>query len=98
MSIITISHEAFGDGRQIAERVASILNYRCISREVLVKASERYGIAEAKLIEVLEERPHHWWTNFWKAAGITVSRSRQRYVNWRRKDVLFITVVLVGNF
>jgi hypothetical protein len=60
MSIITISHEAFGDGRQIAERVASILNYRCISREVLVKASERYGIAEAKLIEVLEERPHHW--------------------------------------
>src|SRR5262245_45639289 len=38
MSIITISHEAFGDGRQIAERVASILNYRCISREVLIKA------------------------------------------------------------
>src|SRR5215831_10350734 len=61
MTIITIAHEAFGDGRQIAEHVASILNYRCISREVLVKASERYGIAEAKLIEVLEERPHHWW-------------------------------------
>ena len=56
MSIITISHEAFGDGRQVAERVASILNYRCISREVLVKASERYGIAETKLFEVLEER------------------------------------------
>jgi hypothetical protein len=59
MSIITISHEAFGDGRQIAERVASILHYRCISREV-VKASERSGIAEAKLFEVLEERPHQW--------------------------------------
>src|SRR5215510_5515938 len=38
MSIITISHEAFGNGRQIAERVASILNYRCISRELLIKA------------------------------------------------------------
>lgn len=69
MSIITISHEAFGDGRQIAERVASILNYRCISREVLVKASERYGIAEAKLIEVLEERPHHWWAQFLESRG-----------------------------
>ena len=38
MSIITIAHEAFGDGRAVAERVASILNYRCISREVLIKA------------------------------------------------------------
>jgi hypothetical protein len=41
MSIITISHEAFGDGRAVAERVAAILNYRCVSREVLLKASER---------------------------------------------------------
>ena len=33
MPIITISHEAFGDGRAVAERVAAILGYRCISRE-----------------------------------------------------------------
>ena len=46
MSIITISHEAFGDGRAVAERVAAILGYPCMSREVLVKASQRYGIAE----------------------------------------------------
>jgi cytidylate kinase len=64
MSIITLSHEAFGAGRAVAERVAAILNYRCISREVLVKASERYGIAEAKLSEVLEEQPHHWWAQW----------------------------------
>src|SRR5262245_45167 len=69
MAIITIAHEAFGDGRQVAERVASLLNYRCISREVLVKASERYGIAEAKLFEVLEERPHHWWAQFLESRG-----------------------------
>ena len=61
MSIITISHEAFGDGRAVAERVAAILGHRCISREVLVKANERYGISEAKLSEVLEEKRHHWW-------------------------------------
>ena len=46
MSIITISHEAFGDGRAVAERVAAILGYRCISREVLVKASQCYGMEE----------------------------------------------------
>ncbi|HEY7220448.1 MAG TPA: cytidylate kinase family protein [Candidatus Binatia bacterium] len=70
MSIITISHEAFGDGRAVAERVAAILRYRCISREVLVKASQRYGISEAKLFEVLEEKPHHWWVQWLESRGI----------------------------
>jgi hypothetical protein len=37
MSIITISHEAFRDGQQIAVRVTAILNYRCIIREVLAR-------------------------------------------------------------
>ena len=53
----TISHEAFGNGRAVAERVAAILGYRCISKEVLAKASQRYGITEATLFEVLEEKP-----------------------------------------
>ena len=70
MSIITISHEAFGAGRAVAERVAAILGYRCISREVLIKASERYGIAEAKLFEVLEEKPHHWWAQWLESRGV----------------------------
>ena len=70
MSIITISHEAFGDGRAVAERVAAILGYRCISREVLVKASQRYGIAEAKFFEVLEEKPHHWWDQWLESRGV----------------------------
>ncbi len=70
MSIITISHEAFGEGRAVAERVAAILGYRCISREVLIKASERYGIAEAKLFEVLEEKPHHWWAQWLESRGV----------------------------
>jgi hypothetical protein len=40
--------------------VASILNYRLIDREVLIEASKRYGIPEAKYTEVLEaEGP--WW-------------------------------------
>ena len=70
MSIITVSHEAFGDGRAVAERVATILGYRCISREVLIKASQRYGIAEAKFFEVLEEKPHRWWATLLESRGI----------------------------
>ena len=60
MSIITISHSAFSSGREVAERVASILDCRCVSREVLLEASQRYGIPEAKFFEVLETEPH-WW-------------------------------------
>jgi len=35
-----------------------------------MKASERYGIAEAKLFEVLEEKPHHWWQQWLESRGI----------------------------
>ena len=60
MPIITISRGAFSGGQALAERVASVLGYRCVSREVLVEARARYGIPEAKFTEVLETLPH-WW-------------------------------------
>lgn len=64
MAIITISHSAFGGGREVAERVASVLDHPCISRELLIEASKLYGIPEAKFSEVLENDPH-WWQR-WK--------------------------------
>ncbi len=60
MPIITISRGAFSGGQALAEKVASALGYRCVSREVLVEASQRYGVPEAKFTEVLETSPH-WW-------------------------------------
>lgn len=60
MPIITIIQGAFGAGPEVAERVAHDLGYRCVDREILVEASERYGIPEAKYREVLETGPH-WW-------------------------------------
>jgi cytidylate kinase len=60
MSIVTVSHAAFTGGSEIAEKVASSLNYRSINREVLLEASQRYGIPEAKFTEVLETEGH-WW-------------------------------------
>jgi cytidylate kinase len=60
MSVITITRGAFSGGQELAERVAATLGYRCVSREVLLEASERYGIPEAKFTEILETAPH-WW-------------------------------------
>jgi cytidylate kinase len=60
MAIVTISHGAFTGGSEIAEKVGASLTYRSVSREVLIEASQRYGIAEAKFTEVLETEGH-WW-------------------------------------
>src|SRR5581483_7613925 len=60
MSIVTIAHAAFSGGNAVAEKVASLLNYRSLAREILIEASKRYGIPEAKYTEVLEGEGH-WW-------------------------------------
>ena len=60
MPVVTIAHAAYSGGSIIAQRVASLLNYRSIDREVLIEASKRYGIPEAKYTEVLETEGH-WW-------------------------------------
>jgi cytidylate kinase len=60
MPIITIYQGASGEGQELAETVAKALGYRCVGREVLVAASRRYGIPEAKLNDIVEKGPH-WW-------------------------------------
>ena len=60
MPIITFYQGASGEGPELAETVAQALGYRCVGREVLVEASQRYGIPQAKLNEILEKGPH-WW-------------------------------------
>ena len=60
MPIITIYQGASGEGQELAETVAKELGYRCVGREVLVEASRRYGIPEAKLNEIVEKGPR-WW-------------------------------------
>lgn len=63
MPVITIFGATFGDDEALAQRVAATLGYPCISREIFVEASQRYGIPEAKLSEIVEREPH-WW-NRW---------------------------------
>lgn len=58
MPIITIYQGASGEGQELGESVANALGYRCIGREVLVEASRRYGIPEAKLNQIVEKGPN----------------------------------------
>jgi cytidylate kinase len=60
MPIITIYQGASGEGQELAEAMAQALGYRCVGREVLVEASRRYRIPEAKLNDVVEKGPP-WW-------------------------------------
>lgn len=51
MAIITISRGSYTDGKRIAEKLAERLQYKCISREDLIKASREFNISDIKLKE-----------------------------------------------
>jgi len=63
MAIITIYQGASGSGEELADAVARSLGCGCISREVLVEASLRYNIPEAKLNDIVE-KGSNWWDRF----------------------------------
>ena len=57
MSIITISRGSHTHGKEIAEEVAKRLNYDCVSREVILEASDRFNIPEIKLEQAIHDAP-----------------------------------------
>jgi cytidylate kinase len=57
MAIITISRGCFSHGQEIAEKVADMLGYECISREVLVEAAKLFNVSEKKLVKSLHDAP-----------------------------------------
>ena len=79
MSIVTIAHAAFSGGGAIAEKVASLLDYRSMDREVLIEASQRYGIPEAKYTEVLEVEGH-WWERWRESLAFVSNHSPGSHV------------------
>jgi cytidylate kinase len=60
MSIITISRGTFSGGEALAKEVAERLEYRCISREVILEAAREYGIPAAELGAAMEQPPSFW--------------------------------------
>ena len=57
MAIITISRGSYSRGKEVAEKVAKKLGYDCISRDILLDASEMFKIPEIKLIRAIEDSP-----------------------------------------
>ena len=57
MAIITISRGSYYRGKEVAEKLAQRLGYNCISREILLEASEEYNIPEIKLIRAIKDAP-----------------------------------------
>lgn len=57
MSIITISRGSYSRGKEVAEKLARALNYECISREIILEASEHFNIPELKLIRAIHDAP-----------------------------------------
>jgi cytidylate kinase len=57
MSIVTISKVSYSRGTEIAEKVAEQLGYECVSREVLIEASEDFDVPEVKLLHAFRDAP-----------------------------------------
>ena len=57
MAIITISRGSYFRGKEVAEKLAQKLGYVCISREILLEASEEFNIPEIKLIRAIQDAP-----------------------------------------
>ena len=57
MSIVTISRGSYSRGKEIAEKVAERMGYKCISRDVLLDTSDKFHIPEIKLIRAIHDAP-----------------------------------------
>lgn len=58
VAIITISRGCFSHGQEIAEKVARMLEYECVSREILVDAAQLFDVSERKLIRSIHDAPN----------------------------------------
>ena len=79
MSIITISRGSYSRGKEVAEKVASNLGYQCVSRDILLEASEEFNIPEIRLIRALHDAP---------SVLERFTHGRERYVSYIRKSLL----------
>ncbi len=55
MAIITISRGSYSRGKEVAEKLAEKLGYKCLSRDILLEASDGFNIPEIKLVRALHD-------------------------------------------
>lgn len=79
MAIITISRGCYSHGKEIAERVAARLNYECISREILIEASNFFNVSEIGLLNSIEKEP---------SILERITRGREKYLTYIKAALL----------
>lgn len=79
MPVITISRGSYSRGKEVAERLAEALDYECISREILVNASDQFNIPEIKLKKALHDAP---------TVLERFSNGRERYISFFKTSLL----------
>lgn len=57
MATITISRGSYSKGKEVAQKVAETLGYRCIAREVVLDACKEFDIPEIQLRRALHDAP-----------------------------------------
>ena len=74
MPIITLSRGCFSHGKEVAEKVASILDYKILSRETLIEeANQTYHVPEKELIKSIHDAP---------SVLMRLSRGREKYLSY----------------
>jgi cytidylate kinase len=57
MSVVTISRGTMSGGKAIAEKLAEVLEYRCVDRDEIVKKASTSGVSEDELRDALTKAP-----------------------------------------
>ena len=57
MPIITISRGSYSRGKEVAEKLCAKLGYECVSREIILKASEHFNTPEINLVHAIHDAP-----------------------------------------
>lgn len=79
MSIVTISRGSYSRGKDVAEKLAKRLGYECLSRDILLEASDEFNIPEIKLVRALHDAP---------TVLERFSHGKERYVAYLRSSLL----------
>jgi len=79
VSIITISRGSYSRGKEVAEKLAEKLGYECLSREILLEASQQFNIPEIKLVRAIHDAP---------AVLDRFTYGKERYVSYVRAALL----------
>jgi cytidylate kinase len=85
MGLIAISRGSYSLGKEVAEKTADRLGYDCVSREVLLRASEEYNVPEIKLTHAVEQAPV-FWKRFTKQRRKYITYIRAALMNYLKRD------------